>query len=165
MVIDSVNGLLKNDFDLDGEIMVALIAEHPQNGQVDLNNDGSFTYSPESNYEGFDSMKYYVYDGHTLSEPNVVVFNIIGNREYIDGEFIHDNFMLVSPNPVSSLVTIQTNIVFEELLLFDAVGKTVHIFNYGERLYKFDMSKFASGMYMLVGKYDDRYYSKRIIKN
>ncbi len=165
VTIDSIDGILKNDFDLDGEIMVSLVAEDPRNGNIDLHNDGSFSYYPNDNFDGIDSMKYFVYDGYTLSEPNVVLFDVTGNSIKIgDVSQTNDDFMVVSPNPSSSSITIKTDIIFEQLHLFNSIGQEIHTFQYGKDTYEMDISNLATGVYMLVGQFDHRYYSKKIVK-
>ena len=166
ITVNSANGILKNDFDLDGEIMISLVAEHPKNGHIDLNNDGSFSYYPNSNFFGIDSFEYYVFDGYSLSESNVAVFNIIGNST--DDDVLSnkkDDYMAVFPNPVSSVVNIKTDVIFDELLLFNSTGQAVYLFEYGRNTYQIDISNLSSGVYLLVGKIDNRYHLKKIVKD
>ena len=166
ITVNSNNGLLKNDFDLDGEIMISLVAEHPKNGHIDLNNDGSFAYYPNTNFYGIDSLEYYVFDGYSLSEANVVVLNIIGsstNDDNIGNK--KDDFIVVYPNPVSSVVTVKTDIIFDELFLFNSAGQIVYSFEYGKNTYQIDISNLSSGVYIIVGKIENRYHLKKIVKN
>ncbi|MDA3853122.1 MAG: cadherin-like domain-containing protein, partial [Bacteroidales bacterium] len=163
--VDSSTGVLKNDFDVDvdGKIMVSLMAEQPRNGQVDLNNDGSFSYCPKLYFNGIDSMKYVVFDGHSLSEANTVVFNIKGNNDNRQETSQQNNFIVVSQNPASSIITIQTVSIVEELSLFNASGQKVHTFEYGKKSYPLDLSNLTPGVYMLVGQFDDTYYSQKVL--
>ena len=166
ITVNSNNGLLKNDFDLDGEIMISLVAEHPKNGHIDLNNDGSFAYYPNTNFYGIDSLEYYVFDGYSLSEANVVVLNIIGsstNDDNIGNK--KDDLIVVYPNPVSSVVTVKTDIIFDELFLFNSAGQVVYSFEYGKNTYQIDISNLSSGVYIIVGKIENRYHLKKIVKN
>lgn len=63
LTIDGAAGVLTNDSDLDGDAIVANIVSQPLHGTVELNEDGSFTYTPEANYNGLDGFSYEVSDG------------------------------------------------------------------------------------------------------
>lgn len=58
-------GVLSNDSDPDNEAITAVLTSAPLFGSLDLNADGSFTYTPAPNYSGPDSFKYVVKDGTT----------------------------------------------------------------------------------------------------
>ena len=60
-------GVLGNDSDADGDTLVLQVVTLPARGQVTLNADGSFTYSPEPDYSGADSFIYSIDDG--VEEP------------------------------------------------------------------------------------------------
>jgi VCBS repeat-containing protein len=51
-------GVLGNDTDVDGDPLTAVNASDPAHGSVTLNANGSFTYTPDSNYNGSDSFTY-----------------------------------------------------------------------------------------------------------
>src|SRR5690606_21403635 len=59
--------VLANDSDVEGNALVASLITAPSNGTVVLNADGSFTYTPNSNYHGLDSLQYQVCDNGTPS--------------------------------------------------------------------------------------------------
>src|SRR6185503_1020255 len=48
-------GVLANDADVEGTPLAASLATAPSNGLVSLNADGSFTYTPNPNFNGVDS--------------------------------------------------------------------------------------------------------------
>ena len=56
-------GVLGNDLDLDGDSLTATVATTVAHGSLTLNPDGSFTYTPASNYFGADSFTYRANDG------------------------------------------------------------------------------------------------------
>ena len=56
-------GLLENDSDQDGNLLTAVKVTDPANGTLNLNTDGSFTYTPDENYFGADSFTYKANDG------------------------------------------------------------------------------------------------------
>ncbi len=47
---------LTNDTDPEGNALTASLVTAPVNGTVVLNADGSFTYTPNANYNGLDSL-------------------------------------------------------------------------------------------------------------
>lgn len=163
--VDSENGVLKNDFDLDGNLMICLITEPPVNGQVILNNDGSFFYQPNIGFSGYDNFQYCIYDGYSLSEPNEAVINVIGNFVNID-ELVTDlsEKMNIYPNPTTAKFTIQTEIIFDEIKLFNTAGQLIQNLKYGQNNYEIDISSQPNGTFLLVAKYKDKYISKKIIK-
>lgn len=60
--VDSEEGLLSNDSDVDGDDLHASIVSAPANGEVIVNRDGSFVYIPGEKFSGSDSFVYQVSD-------------------------------------------------------------------------------------------------------
>ncbi len=56
-------GVLTNDTDYDNDPLTAQIWVQPKYGQVTLNPDGSFTYTPGPSFKGSDEFAYRPYDG------------------------------------------------------------------------------------------------------
>ena len=54
--------VLANDTDLDGDPLTAVLEIGPANGTLALNEDGSFTYTPDADFTGTDSFTYTVTD-------------------------------------------------------------------------------------------------------
>jgi hypothetical protein len=54
----SAPGVLANDVDVDGSSLTALLVSGPARGALTLNGNGSFTYTPNANFTGFDSFIY-----------------------------------------------------------------------------------------------------------
>jgi VCBS repeat-containing protein len=72
----AASGLLANDLDNDSTSLTALLVGRPSNGNVTLSLDGSFSYSPNANYNGGDSFTYKVNDGALESAPVTVNITI-----------------------------------------------------------------------------------------
>ncbi len=72
----SAAGVLSNDTASDGNPLIAVLLTKPSNGTVILNTDGSFTYSPNSNFNGSDSFTYKANDGALDSDPATVVITV-----------------------------------------------------------------------------------------
>jgi len=60
-------GVLDNDLGGDGAALTAVLAGGPEHGDLDLGQNGSFTYNPAPNYYGGDSFSYRASDGLALS--------------------------------------------------------------------------------------------------
>ena len=56
-------GVLGNDIDSDGDSLIASVASGPSHGSLALQTNGSFTYTPDANYNGSDSFTYTASDG------------------------------------------------------------------------------------------------------
>jgi large repetitive protein len=72
----AVPGVLANDKDLDGDSFTAELVSGPSHGQLTLNANGSFTYSPNANYSGPDSFTYRANDGKTASNTATVSITV-----------------------------------------------------------------------------------------
>ncbi|MBI2480562.1 MAG: cadherin-like domain-containing protein [Planctomycetia bacterium] len=68
--------LLDNDWDPEGDSLTASVVDSPANGSVSnfSGSDGTFTYTPDTSYVGFDSFTYKVNDG--TDDSNIVTVSI-----------------------------------------------------------------------------------------
>jgi hypothetical protein len=67
-------GIFANDHDADGDtITLSSITATTQHGSLVVNNDGSFTYTPEAGYYGDDQFQYRATDGTELSTSTTLV--------------------------------------------------------------------------------------------
>ena len=58
LTVSAANGVLRNDLDPERAQLVASDASDPPNGSVQLNADGSFSYTPAENFYGDDQFSY-----------------------------------------------------------------------------------------------------------
>jgi Bacterial Ig domain/Divergent InlB B-repeat domain len=72
----SAPGVLANDSDPDGDALSAILVSGTSHGTLTLNADGSFVYTPASNYSGPDSFSYKVNDGSLDSSAVTVSLTI-----------------------------------------------------------------------------------------
>ncbi|HEV2192605.1 MAG TPA: cadherin-like domain-containing protein [Nitrosopumilaceae archaeon] len=72
------SGVLANDTDADGNTLTALLVSNVLNGVLTLNQNGSFTYTPHSNFHGMDSFTYKANDGTASS--NVATVTVVVNQ-------------------------------------------------------------------------------------
>ena len=74
----AIGGVLGNDVDVDNESLSVILDTGPANASsFTLNKDGTFSYTPNSNFTGTDSFTYKVNDGTT--DSNIVTVNITVN--------------------------------------------------------------------------------------
>jgi len=71
----------ENDFDPDGDELVYTLDESTQNGGLVFNTDGSFTYTPDADFEGQDSFTYTVCDSENECAGAMVSLIIINAEE------------------------------------------------------------------------------------
>jgi ELWxxDGT repeat protein/VCBS repeat-containing protein len=77
LTVGAGQGVLANDSDPDGNSgLIAEVVTGPSHGTLELNADGSFTYTPTGDYNGSDSFTYRVNDGATTSDPITVTLTI-----------------------------------------------------------------------------------------
>ena len=107
----ATGNVLTNDTDVDDDVLTASLAGGPSNGSVDVNSDGSFEYTPNTNFNGSDSFTYTVSDGvltdtatanvtvnpindapvavndsAVTTENNAVTIDVLSNDSDIDGD-------------------------------------------------------------------------------
>ncbi|MHA1939590.1 MAG: Ig-like domain-containing protein, partial [Candidatus Thorarchaeota archaeon] len=78
LLIDSVTGVLANDFDIDGDMLIAGLVSGPNHGILTLDPDGSFSYIPDANWYGVDSFVYEVSDGVLTDVATVTITRSFG---------------------------------------------------------------------------------------
>src|SRR5215211_158046 len=69
-------GVLGNDSDVDSANLTAAQELGPSHGQLALNANGSFTYTPDANFSGADSFTYKVHDGSADSNTATVTITV-----------------------------------------------------------------------------------------
>ncbi|WP_306577633.1 VCBS domain-containing protein [Bradyrhizobium sp. SRS-191] len=67
-------GVLANDHDAEGDALSAILVDGPSHGTLALNHDGSFTYTPSTDYNGVDSFTYKANDG--LADSGITTVSI-----------------------------------------------------------------------------------------
>ncbi|MBC7081428.1 MAG: tandem-95 repeat protein [Thermoplasmatales archaeon] len=76
LTIDASTGVLANDYDADEDTLTAVLVDAPAHGTLTLNPDGSFTYTPDADYNGEDTFTYQAYDGQDYSNIATVTITI-----------------------------------------------------------------------------------------
>ena len=69
-------GVLDNDTDPEGDSLTVDSFTPPDNGSLTLNPDGSFDYTPDSNFNGTDTFEYTIIDGNGGSDTATVTITV-----------------------------------------------------------------------------------------
>ena len=68
--------MLDNDSDGNDDPLTAALASAPEHGDLMLDGDGSFTYTPDADFNGSDSFTYRAGDGGLESDPATVTIDV-----------------------------------------------------------------------------------------
>ena len=161
--INTENGLLANDFDLDGNTMSSLIIENPANGEIFLNNDGSFEYSPNFYFIGYDSLTYSIYDGYSLSKPNTVVF-FVEQNETLAPICTRIWDINLNPNPCTNLLNIESAFEIAYIQVFDMKGRLIQEEMINTKKHQINTTFYESGTYVLIAKVNNLIVSKKFVR-
>lgn len=94
-VISAANGVLANDFDAESDPLTATLVDTPQHGSLTFNEDGSFIYSPETNFFGTDT---FTYTADDFRPGTLATVSIIVTPEYDPATPISDSYKSLSGN-------------------------------------------------------------------
>jgi hypothetical protein len=73
-----LNGnVLTNDTDVENDTLTATLVNDVSNGSLNLNSDGTFTYTPDPNWNGRDTFTYQVSDGNGGTDTTTVVIDVL----------------------------------------------------------------------------------------
>src|SRR3954464_14480561 len=76
LTVSAEGGLLVNDTDTsEGSLSVQTVAQ-PSHGTVAVNSEGSFTYTPDADFNGTDTFTYTATDGSEESDPATVEITV-----------------------------------------------------------------------------------------
>jgi VCBS repeat-containing protein len=76
LTVNAASGLLGNDSDVEADALAAVLVSGPSNGSLTLNTDGSFSYTPDANFNGSDSFTYEVSDSLLTSSTATVTITV-----------------------------------------------------------------------------------------
>ena len=93
--IDSAAGVLSNDSDADGDNLTVSNFDNnsTEGGSVSVNNDGSFSYTPATDFTGIDSFNYTVDDGNGGTDTATVTIEVTSDN--ISPEAANDNYNIL----------------------------------------------------------------------
>ncbi|WLI90254.1 Ig-like domain-containing protein [Massilia sp. R2A-15] len=76
LTINALQGVLANDHDVNQDTLSVNVVTGVAHGSLAWNSDGSFSYTPDANYNGADSFSYLVDDGHGFSSGATVQLTV-----------------------------------------------------------------------------------------
>ncbi len=76
LVQPAESGLLANDHDANGDVLTVSLVDGPQHGELLLQPDGSFTYTPNPGFHGADTFTYKANDGQVDSNLATVTIGV-----------------------------------------------------------------------------------------
>lgn len=85
MLVIAAPGVLKNDVDLDGDPLTAVLSRDVLNGDLKLSSDGSFSYIPKPGFIGSDTFQYYAFDGRDPALVSTVTITVRPFTLYLPG--------------------------------------------------------------------------------
>ncbi|WP_039036287.1 MULTISPECIES: Ig-like domain-containing protein [Pseudoalteromonas] len=124
--VSAESGLLANDFNIEtGELTVNTTpVTVPQNGTLNLNSDGSFTYQPNADFSGVDSFSYSISNDQGLTATAQVTLSESGNNTFPEAS--DDQFTIAEDSSATQL-----NVLANDT---DADGDTITLFNVNSTL-------------------------------
>ena len=93
-------GVLGNDTDPDGDTLSATLVTDAAHGTLALAADGSFTYTPDADFNGTDSFTYTASDGELTSGPATVTITVVP----VDDPPAADTVRVAGPNRYDTAV-------------------------------------------------------------
>jgi VCBS repeat-containing protein len=80
LIVPAAAGILTNDVDVDGDVLSAWLVTNVSHGSLNLKPDGSFTYTPNTNFYGSDAFTYLEDDGQIAGNIATVTINVVNTN-------------------------------------------------------------------------------------
>ncbi|MEZ5465268.1 MAG: Ig-like domain-containing protein [Lysobacteraceae bacterium] len=93
-------GVLANDSDADSDPLTAVLDTDVSNGTLTLNADGSFSYTPNADFNGGDSFSYHANDG--IADSNIATVTITVDPVNDAPQAVADNFATDEDTPLNA---------------------------------------------------------------
>ena len=119
------NTVATNDSDVDNDLLTFSLLSNATNGTVNMNNDGSYTYTPNSGYEGPDNFTYTVCDNGTpvlCDNATVYITVVLNNSAPVAIDDINLSYVDV---PVNGNVSTNDFDIDNDSLTFSLVNGTL----------------------------------------
>jgi hypothetical protein len=162
LFIGANDGLLQNDFDLDGNVLRCVMHRSPTHGLLVLQDDGSFEYTPFDGFAGVDTFYYSLFDGQTISLPNYVTMQVeehTGLKPIVSAQEVK-----IFPNPTTGLLTLISENSIQSVRVFNTAGQLLQTNTPTSAQVELDLTEFPQGMYLTVFEIDGRLYSRSVVK-
>jgi hypothetical protein len=103
ITIAAGSGILSNDTGADsGEVLTVTSYSQPANGTVVLNEDGSFTYTPNPEFNGQDTFVYSMTDGYNGESSATVTIDVDANPDAVNDAFTTDQGVAITGTVVTN---------------------------------------------------------------
>lgn len=112
------SGVLGNDTDVDGDVLITVLNTAPAHGSLSLNADGSFVYTPDADFNGPDSFTYHANDG--TADSNIATVSITVNQ--INDAPVANNTNATTNEDVSVTITLSATDADGDSLTFTIVS-------------------------------------------
>ncbi|MFW5687546.1 MAG: T9SS type A sorting domain-containing protein, partial [Bacteroidota bacterium] len=157
------DGVLANDFDLDGNLMQALLLEPPLYGNLVLHADGSWEYEPHVSGISYDSFVYTVFDGFSLSAPATVELYIDTGTQIVEENMpVAGSKLKIFPNPATGHFNVQGDEMAENIYLFDVAGKMIMTKKINDFSFRVDVQHLPPGNYYLLIETRDNKFARKV---
>ena len=164
ITVPATEGLLQNDFDLDGDTLAALVDVAPSHGHFLLNNDGSFEYWPDRGFIGLDSLRYRVYDGRSLSQSNAVVVWVERNAASRSPLRSSETLSFFT-DEVSGVLTLEPEAPVTLLEVFAQNGRCIDTKRFASPTrYTLNTAHYPNGVYLLLAHTKQGIVSGKFVK-
>jgi photosystem II stability/assembly factor-like uncharacterized protein len=139
--INQGNGLLSND-EIPGNYDLTIITS-ASNGTLLLNDDGSFTYTPNTGYSGTDEFTYEISSTCSESSTATVTINVLSTIGITENSLSSK----VYPNPVKDVLSIESSKNISKIAVQSLDGKEVSAYRVDSKI---NVSNLNAGIYFLV---------------
>ncbi len=134
ITVDASVGVLANDYDPQGQPLLAVLASSPSNGSLAFSPDGSFTYRANLGFTGEDSFTYQAYDGLYAGTNTTVTISVGGaagvitrHSWHVEGSSLSDYTALPtypdSPDGIDFPTAIKVDAMFQDFWEGRQVGQ------------------------------------------
>ncbi len=135
-----------NDQDCYGRALTVTAVTNPANGTLSLTGT-TFTYTPNTGYQGLDTFTYALTAAGGPSVTARVKISVSGNVGIAD---VSTASLRVYPNPANTeLMVTNINAAVKQLRVYDMLGKAVRTESVNSDAAKIDVSNFNTGMYFI----------------
>jgi len=138
--VDAADGLLSRPYNFDGGTAQLVITENPKQGILDLNDDGSYGYTPDDGFTGLDYFTFQIINGANRSEKGTIAMNITGNPQ-------GNGFLSVYPNPSDGHFYYKSESIINRVEIFDMKGNLIMDQMLSSNSGPVDISRFGRGNY------------------
>lgn len=83
LLVNESQGVLSNDIDPEGDILVVELVSDVSQGNLILSEDGSFFYFPNTGFTGIDTFTYKAFDGQSYSNTALVSILVEGGTDMV----------------------------------------------------------------------------------